>query len=120
MAKGVARRMRAHVAVATTGYADPDPLNGVRTPFAYCAVWTKSHSRVVRVEVRNLDRQGVQQRVASRAVALLAETLRLLVGTRRLAERTAFNRKPVQTKTSIASDQKGGASLAESDRTRSS
>jgi len=41
MAAGAAKLFKAHIAIATTGYAEPWPLEGVKTPHAYWCVFVK-------------------------------------------------------------------------------
>jgi nicotinamide-nucleotide amidase len=75
MAKGVAGMMRADVTLATTGYAEPDPRHGVKTPFAYCAFWDGYTTAVVRIDGKDMGRMAMQQHVADCAIDLAMNCL---------------------------------------------
>lgn len=80
MARGVCRLMKANIAVATTGYAEPDPAKGVTTPRAH---WTVCHvpkrGKAVFIdgygEFPGADRATAQARVSDEAIAALAKYL---------------------------------------------
>ena len=82
MARGVCALFDAHVSVATTGYAEPSPAEGVTYPFAWWAIAFRPFKRgayVVhtgRVECRGAARQDTQRIVAEAAVAELASVVR--------------------------------------------
>lgn len=81
MAAGVCRRFGADFGVATTGYAEPAPAQGVAVPFAWIAVARREAGgpRVVwcrRQEFPDTDRAGAQAQAAAAAVAALLEVLR--------------------------------------------
>ena len=85
MARGVCALFGADVGLATTGYAEPNPAEGVATPMAWWAVAHRLDSglfavRTGRVEFPAAARVEVQQRVADAAVAALVEYLRALHG----------------------------------------
>jgi nicotinamide-nucleotide amidase len=81
MARGVCGLFGAHVGVATTGYAEPAPAQGVATPFAWWAVarrvgsrgWRVQHGRV---ECPDASRTQVQAIVAEAALGELITFLR--------------------------------------------
>ena len=86
MAEGVACLYGANLSVATTGYAERNKKPRIDRPFAYCAVWHRLKTGDVRVKtcrvtcagLRPADpdfREKMQERVASRAVALLIDAL---------------------------------------------
>ena len=83
MARGVADLFGTDFSVATTGYAEPDPVHGVAQPCAWWAVCRRREPEaVVRsgfVEVSRAERQAAQRAVADHA---LAELLRLVAGER--------------------------------------
>lgn len=80
MARGAAELFGADLALATTGYAEPAPANGVTVPFAW---WALAHRRAeglyvhsARIECPEAVRVQVQAQVANAAVAGLLEYLR--------------------------------------------
>jgi len=80
MARGVCRLMKANIAVATTGYAEPDPANGVPTPRAHWAVChVPKRGKAVFIdgygEFPGADRATAQARVSDEAVAALVKYL---------------------------------------------
>lgn len=76
MARGAAKLFDAQIGVATTGYAEPDPGRGARTPFAWVAVARgEDPPLAVRVEGAGLGREAMQARAAAAALRLLAESL---------------------------------------------
>lgn len=82
MAVGVCRMFDADIAVATTGYAEPAPAQGVSTPFAWLAVAVRGNGspRVVlcrRVEWPGTVRTEAQAAAAEAALAALIEVLRV-------------------------------------------
>lgn len=81
MAAGVCRLFGADFGVATTGYAEPAPAQGVAVPFAWIAVARRESGgpRVVwcrRQEFPDTPRTGAQAAAAAAAVAALLEVLR--------------------------------------------
>lgn len=80
MARGAAERFGADLALATTGYAEPAPAQGVTVPFAWWALAHRKdggwHVLSTRVECPGADRVQVQQQVANAAVDGLLEYLR--------------------------------------------
>lgn len=81
MARGAARLFDADVAVATTGYAEPDLARGVDAPFAYWAIARRLGARrwkVVtgRVVCPGMTRHEAQETVTAAAMEELAEYLR--------------------------------------------
>lgn len=85
MARGACKMFSAEVGVATTGYAEPSPADGVATPFAYWAVAKrgargKFSLRHGRVECPGEPRVEVQRIVADAALAELVAWLRELRG----------------------------------------
>jgi len=92
MAEGCLRLFKADIAVATTGYAEPDPDQGVTSPHAHICVvrlWNTRinsaffiHQETATADVcghslTSLSRQEMQQLVTVRALLLLAQTLGL-------------------------------------------
>lgn len=83
MALGACRLFGATVGVATTGYAEPSPKNGVTEPFAWWAIafreargkFTQRHGRV---ECPGCSRIETQEIVADAVLAELTEWLREL------------------------------------------
>lgn len=83
MAQGVCGLFGADVGVATTGYAEPSPADGVETPFAWWAVarregrsGRKFSVRHGRVECPGASRTEVQALVAEAALAELVAWVR--------------------------------------------
>lgn len=81
MAEGACRRFKGNVGIATTGYAEPSPANGVDAPFAWWAIALKKPragyaflSR--RVDCPGMSRVEVQERVAAEALDALVAWLR--------------------------------------------
>lgn len=80
MARGAVGLFGANLAVATTGYAEANPANGVPVPFAWWAVaerlpdgsWVE---RSGRIDCPGMSRPTVQAAVADAAVAALAAHL---------------------------------------------
>ncbi|MFI5336429.1 MAG: CinA family protein [Opitutales bacterium] len=85
MAAGAAELFDADLAVATTGYAEPAPAEGIRVPMAW---WALCHRRprgrlaVVsgHVEIPHAGRVEVQERVAEVVLRELADYLRVWRG----------------------------------------
>ena len=81
MARGACALFGSDFAVATTGYAEVSPKDGVATPFAW---WAVAHARADgrfvlhsgRLEGPGLARVAMQERVAEQALAELASYLR--------------------------------------------
>lgn len=81
MAAGACRLFGADLAVATTGYAEPSPANGVKTPQAW---WALCHRRrggkkvIISgfLEISGATRVEAQERVADEALEQLAAYLR--------------------------------------------
>lgn len=97
MALGAGRLFDADLAVATTGYAEPAPAEGVKVPMAWWAICHRQGGGgavVISgcVEVRGEDRVSVQQRVADTVVRELVKYVRELAGHRRI-------RRPAKKKT---------------------
>lgn len=85
MACGVCRLFGSDLGVATTGYAEPAPSEGVRTPFAWWAVARRGRNgkfilRHGRVECPGEPRVEVQRIVAAAAVGELIALVRDLRG----------------------------------------
>ena len=85
MALGAAKLFGAELAVATTGYAEPSPADGVMAPMAWWALAHGRRGRVVkifsgRVECPSEPRVAVQQIVADAVLAELVAYLRELRG----------------------------------------
>lgn len=81
MALGACRLFRADLALATTGYAEPSPADGVAVPFAWVALAVAAGGeaklvRVLRVDCPGCSRTEAQAKVADAAFALLMERLR--------------------------------------------
>ncbi|HYC72949.1 MAG TPA: CinA family protein [Opitutaceae bacterium] len=81
MARGACALFGADVAVATTGYAEPDPARAVRVPHAWWAVWhdLRNGRTAVRsglIEVPGATRTQVQATVAAAALVQLVNYLR--------------------------------------------
>ena len=80
MARGVCRMFDSDLGVATTGYAEPSPTDGVATPFAWWALAHRRRGRFVtlrtgRVECPGATRVDAQMMVAE---AVLAELVAYL------------------------------------------
>lgn len=83
MARGVCKLMKCNLGVATTGYAEPAPLNSVPVPkahWAVCHLREKGNPVFVDgyAEFPGMDRVGVQDRAAEAALATLASYLESL------------------------------------------
>jgi nicotinamide-nucleotide amidase len=81
MARGTCKLFGADVAVATTGYAEPSPADGVAVPFAWWAIAMRSargkfSGRHGRVECVGASRTQVQAIVADATLAELVAFLR--------------------------------------------
>jgi nicotinamide-nucleotide amidase len=81
MAGGACRLFQADLAVATTGYAEPAPAQGVAMPFAWIALARGAGGvpevlRTRRIECPGLTRNEAQDRVAAAAIELLVAWLR--------------------------------------------
>ncbi len=81
MARGAARLFGADVAVATTGYAEPSPAQGVEAPLAHWAIAHRITSRrwrtlTGRVVCPGMARNDAQQCVADAVIAELVAYLR--------------------------------------------
>ncbi len=81
MAVGACRLFGADFGVATTGYAEPAPAQGVAVPFAWIAVARREAGgpRVVscrRQEFPDTDRAGAQAAAAAAAIAAVLAVLR--------------------------------------------
>jgi len=80
MARGVCRLMKANIAVATTGYAEPDPAKDVHSPRAHWAVChVPKRGRAVFIdgygEFSGADRATAQARVSDETIVALAKYL---------------------------------------------
>jgi nicotinamide-nucleotide amidase len=74
MAAGVREMFGAEIGISTTGYAEPDPAQGVEVPFAWVGFNVLNCYWETRIEVPlRHDREAVQDTVASRAILLLVE-----------------------------------------------
>ena len=83
MAAGVAKLFGADLALATTGYAEPNPAAGIREPMAWWALCHRQHggrSAVIsgQVSVPGAARVMVQERVTTVVLQELAAYLREL------------------------------------------
>ena len=81
MACGACRLFGADLALATTGYAEPSPADGVAEPFAWVALAAASGDqprvlRTLRVDCAGAARTEAQAKAAAAALALLTERLR--------------------------------------------
>lgn len=77
MARGVCRLFGADLGVATTGYAEPSPGQGVTAPLAWIAIAHRSVVwRVWRLECPGASRAEAQARVAAAAYEGLIACLR--------------------------------------------
>lgn len=81
MARGAVRLFDADAAVATTGYAEPDPANGADAPFAFWAIAHRQaarrwHVATGRVVCPGMKREDVQDAVAQAALAELVAYLK--------------------------------------------
>ncbi|MBL9203156.1 MAG: CinA family protein [Opitutaceae bacterium] len=81
MARGACRLFDSDLAVATTGYAEPSPADGVREPFAWWAIAHRRRGKFVgvksgRVECPGATRTDAQAIVADAAIAELVAYLR--------------------------------------------
>jgi len=79
MALGVARKFKADIGLATTGYAEPDPSHNVEKPFAYYTISTQ-HVPLVegmpKVLFKIPARNEVREQVAGSVLNSLLELLR--------------------------------------------
>jgi len=85
MAGGVCSLFGSDLGVATTGYAEPAPGQGIAAPMAWWAVCHRGSAgpgivRVGRIELRGLRRVQVQEAVADAVLADLVEYLQGLRG----------------------------------------
>lgn len=101
MALGVGRLFESDLAVATTGYAEPSPANGVKVPMAWWAICHRQGggSAVVisgYVEVRGEKRTSVQHRVAETVLQELVKYVHELHGQRR--QRASKRKAKAKTK----------------------
>ena len=83
MARGVCRLFDSDIGLATTGYAEPAPADGVMAPFAYWALAHVRRGRTVallggRVECPGASRTATQAIIAAAVVAELVDYLRRL------------------------------------------
>ena len=81
MASGVAKLFGAHLAIASTGYAEPSPKQKVKIPHAWWAICHRVRGGAVmvlsgHVEVPGADRVTVQGKVAETVLAELVNYLR--------------------------------------------
>jgi nicotinamide-nucleotide amidase len=89
MAQGVCRMFGSDLGLATTGYAEPAPAEGVPVPFAWWAVAHKRKRRLVaivtgRVDCPGMPRLAVQKLVSAAAIAGLVSYLKTLRAHRRV------------------------------------
>ncbi len=85
MASGALNLFGAQLAVATTGYAEPEPKKKVKTPHAWWAICHRVRGGAVMVisgfvEVPGADRVTVQERVAEAVLQELVQYLREVRG----------------------------------------
>ncbi len=84
MAAGACRLFGSDVGVATTGYAEPDPAQGVSAPMAWWAIVRRGargrvlERRTGRVECPGATRTDAQAFAAEAALAALLDVLRAL------------------------------------------
>lgn len=81
MARGACALFETDMAVATTGYAEPDPARGIRIPLLWWAVCRRlNEERSVvqsgRLEMPGATRTQAQERAAAEALARLVDFLR--------------------------------------------
>lgn len=80
MARGVAQKFGTTWGVATTGYAEPSPADGVAAPFAWLGFYGLIAGNEIlfskRFECEAMSRVDVQQRVAQEAVRQLVDCVR--------------------------------------------
>ncbi|AEG44009.1 CinA family protein [Isoptericola variabilis] len=74
MARGVRRRTRADVGLATTGVAGPDPQDGKEPGLVFVAVSTPDRDEVRRLDLPG-DRAAVRAGAAAGVLALAADVL---------------------------------------------
>lgn len=85
MARGACALFGSDLAVATTGYAEPSPADGVAAPFAFWALAHRRRGRFLRVlggrvECPGAKRTEAQQIVAEAVIGELVAYLRKLRG----------------------------------------
>ena len=85
MARGVCALFGSDLGIATTGYAEPSPKEGVSDPFAWWALAHRRRGRFVRVASGRIECPGAtrieaQAIVAEAVVAELVEHLRAVRG----------------------------------------
>ena len=82
MAQGVCRLMQADVAVATTGYASPEPEQGVTMPFAFVSIWRRGGDEGEPLFEGRFEKDdhriAVQQYIAHETLLALLEATRRL------------------------------------------
>lgn len=71
MAEGARRMFHTSIAVATTGYATPDPAQDVQTPYAWVAISSAFGDDACRISCPNLTRVQVQEAIAYGALERL-------------------------------------------------
>ena len=76
MALGVRRRFGSDLALATTGYAEPDLARQVEQPYAWVAVAWGEEVRSARIDCPGTGRTQAQAAVAQAALAALLDWLR--------------------------------------------
>lgn len=87
MARGACELFESDLGVATTGYAEPSPADGVKDPFAWWALAHRRRGRWVavrsgRIECPGANRTDAQRMVAQAVVAELVAYLRETRGVR--------------------------------------
>lgn len=76
MAEGAARKSRAEVAVAITGYAGPGAAeDGTPAGTVYIGIWYQEHTRSYHLRLEG-DRNEVRRQAALEALALVLDTIR--------------------------------------------
>ena len=81
MARGAAALFDSDLAIATTGYAEPDPARGIEAPMAWWAVWHhlgdgRAAVRSGLIEVPGAARTPAQDTVTAAVLGQLVEYLR--------------------------------------------
>lgn len=71
MAEACRERFGVDLTLATTGYAEPSPADGVEQPFAFVAVATSTQTIAKRIDLNRGSRVANQQQAAELAVKLL-------------------------------------------------
>ena len=76
MARGVSQLFGSTIGVTTTGYAEPNPLWGVKEPMAYYGIYREGEAFIGgRIEATGLDRNGAREYIARYVLNELVEIL---------------------------------------------